>query len=443
MGWQEDLRAKRAATERWIRQRALEVDRSAHDLEARGHKIYADTIRTGQQVLARTPTEVRQLALAAATGRLPQEAARVVVKAAAPTLKRVVSEAATPAGRVRLVEAIKEEGRAGLSGAVDEASFGLADKALSGTEALLNGGFSGFESRYAANEQRRTAEDLRDEREHATARNVGRAAGFAADLAIGGAPGLTRGVLSLVPRGAKLYDALTTSRHLLDPRGLNAMAAGGGALGGVIGQVIDDAGNQRLSSLRDYASATIGGGAGGLATLHGGVVRGGGVEGATTAMVGDVLNGRGVDVDGALDGAKRGAVVGGLAGAGGSLFAHALPALQTGHFGELLSSIKTIARGDGVPTRTGKRFYLDNGRYTYPDLEFRTSRPGKRTGIGEAKMGPTVTLSDRQLEAQAQNDIDYVVDGWRYSDAGKAFSGAFTPTADRILQYDPERARLR
>lgn len=432
MGWQEELRAKRAETERWIRQRAREVEQRAHDLEARGRQVYADAVRTGQTVVARTTNEVKQLG----------QGAKAAARAVAP-VKRVVAEAILPNGSVRMIEKVRDQGRAAISGAVDEASFGLADKALSGLEALRDGGVDDFGNRYRANQERRAAADAYDERNYGAARTVGRVAGFVGDVAIAGAPGVARGIVSLAPRGAKLYEALTTSKHLVDPRGLNTMAAGGGAIAGVIGQVIDDASNRRLSTWRDYAGSAIGGAAGGVATLHGGAIRGGALEGTATSAVRDLLNGRQVDVDGIIRGGEGGAIGGGIGSAGGSLFAHALPSRETGKLGDVMSMAKTFARGDGVPWQSRKRFYLDNGKYTYPDLEFRSRVPGKRAGIGEAKLGPTAELSDRQLEAQAQADIDYVVDGWRYSDVGKALGGGFAPTADRIIQYDPETGQLR
>ena len=71
MSLQEQLRVKRAETERWIREREAQLRRAAAGAEAKGRQVYADAIKTGQKVLARTPAEIRALGEAAMQGRLP------------------------------------------------------------------------------------------------------------------------------------------------------------------------------------------------------------------------------------------------------------------------------------------------------------------------------------------------------------------------------------
>lgn len=439
-GLQEILRAQREATEKWIMQREADLRRAASNAEARGRQVYAGAIKTGERVLARTPAEVRRLGYAVEAG------ARVVVPKVQTAARKVDKfvRAATSDDPYQREQALKGAGqqiRAATSGFVDEASFHLADRALSAGAALAEGGFGRFGDLYSQHMDVKRAEDAYDQEHYGTARSAGRIAGVGTGIAVLGAPGVVRGVVSLAPKGAKLVETLTTSRYALDPRGLTAMAAAGGAGAGVISQGVSDVTSGRVSPARDYGGAAVGGAIDGVGTLRFGPVVGGGLGGAATAVAQDHLAGRPISVDHMLEGGQMSALLGGLGGAATAYGTNRLSVGDKGNLAEFLSKVKTIARGDGVPSfGRPTRFYLDEGGYTYPDVQFKSGKIGKEYGIVESKVGPSAKKSPRQLQAEAQPNIDYVVDGWRYSDLGKMGGAAASPFA---MQFDDDDRRAR
>ena len=70
------LRAEAEEKRRWFEARARDVARDAGLLDAKAREVYAHAIRTGQRVVAATPSQVRELGLAAVTGRLVGVAGR-------------------------------------------------------------------------------------------------------------------------------------------------------------------------------------------------------------------------------------------------------------------------------------------------------------------------------------------------------------------------------
>ena len=204
------------------------------------------------------------------------------------------------------------------------------------------------------------------------------------------------------------------------------MAAVGGAGAGVASQGVSDVLSGRPSSAKDYIGAAVGGAADGLVTLRYGPVRGGAIGGVLTTALQDELSGRVRSLDDVIGNGEISAALGGLGGAAATGGARKLASRTKGKIGEFLSAAKTIARGDGIPFNMGRRLDLSSGRHTFTDLQFSTRKPGKDIGVGEAKLGPTAELSPRQLEAQAQPNIDYVVDGWRFTDVGNAAGAALS-----------------
>ncbi|MCW5760651.1 MAG: hypothetical protein KIS90_12860, partial [Phenylobacterium sp.] len=419
---------------------------AAIELEARGRQVYAAAIRSGQQVIARTPADVRRLGLAAVTGQLPVVLAETAARKAAPKAQAAVRETekfvravASPDAyqREQALKKAREQARAATSGFVDEASFHLADRALSAGGALAEGGLAGFGDRYSQNMDVKRAEDAYDQEHYGLARNAGRIAGVGTGIAVLGAPATLRGAVALTPRGAELVQALTKSRYALDPRGLTTMAATGGAGAGLVSQAVSDAMSGRVSPASGYGGAALGGAIDGVGTLRLGPVIGGGLGGVATTVAQDRFAGRPTSVDDAIDNAQASAILGGLGGAGAAYGTSRLSIRDKGNLGELASQMKTMARGDGVPYRQGRRFKLGGRRYTVTDLQFDTNQPGKSYGIGESKVGPTAKLSPRQIEAQARPDVDYVVDGWRYSDFGKMGGAAASPFAVYLEDDEP------
>lgn len=466
MGWQEELRAKRAETERWIRQREADLRRAAGQAEARGRQVYADAIKTGQQVLARTPAEVRALGIAAAQGRLPQALGEQVVKnvvrptaAARPASKPAVREAparpkptAGPATAPSREKTIEGQLRAGLSGAVDEFSFGLADRGLAASEAVVEGGLQGFGERYDENMAVKRAEDARDARDYGTERNVGKAIGLVAGLAATGPTGaVVKTGLRGIPRVAKLMNhAAKASRSKLmragvDPRGLTTAAVSGGALTGIAGQGVADLASGKASSVQDYVGAAIGGGLAGATALRGGgpiaskAVLGGAMGAGATSLAQDALNRRPVSVDNAIESAHVGGVSGGVLDGLATHAVAAAPSRVKGFVGERMSDFKTLARGR-IP-HGQKPVPLRGGGASIPDQkqthEFLWWGELDAPEYLESKMGPSARLSRAQRRLRAENPDRFMIDAWRFRDVGRAASLMGGPAGSQLT--DEER----
>ena len=73
------------------------------------------------------------------------------------------------------------------------------------------------------------------------------------------------------------------------------------------------------------------------------------------------------------------------------------------------------------------------GGHTFTDSQFHSSDPTKRIGINEDKVGPGASMTPRQTQAQAQPDIDYVVNGYRYNDFGKMFGASVSPYGAQLV----------
>jgi hypothetical protein len=422
MSRNERLRAGLGSAEQWLRERNADLAHGVTDLEVRGRKIVGDAWRNGENVVARTSAELRDLARKKAEWptRAPVKTATVSRGPA-----RLI-EPSKPAAQVRNKARAahsdwREEVRAGTSGAVDEFTFGVADHILAGGDALLHGGLEGAKSRYDANIAAKHAEDAYDAEHYGLSRNVGKAAGLGASLLVMGAPGLSKAAYSLLPKGAKIAAGMARSRHGLDPRGLNTMAAAGGAGAGLIWQGASDLATGHRSSLQDYLGAGVGGAADGLATLRLGPVRGGAVGGAATVASQDGLNGRPISVGGVMDGARNAAALSGVGGTAGTYAVGRMSNKAKGNVGEAFSLAKTIARGK-VPFKLQSEVEIGGGRHSVADIEF---GPKGASSIVEAKMGPYADLTTNQRIARRQARADgreYIVDGWQFSDAGKALA---------------------
>lgn len=437
---QEQLRAKRAETERWIRAREAEVRRAAAEAEAVGRRIYERTIKTGQQVMARTPAEIRQLGIAAAQGRLPEALGGMVVKAVVPPKAkpavRTASAATTSGPRSPTPSStVRRQVEAGVSGLVDEASFGLADHVLAAGDAvgaaIRDGGLDDVFRDYDASMAIKRAEDEYDAQHYEVARNVGRATGFVGSVALAGAPGLGRAVLAAVPKGRVVQQVAKLGvRYGPDLRGLTTMSALGGTAAGVIDQAVGDTLAGRQTTVGDLAASAIGGGLGGVATRFVGPGFGGEVAGGSTSVLGDVANSREISLENAARSAQLGAVLGAVGGEVGVRKVRDLGSQAKGRVGDTLSKVKAISRGERI-TGSQQRIKLEptgkrDGGYTVADVVSHDPRTG-RTIVTESKMGPSAKLSNRQIQARDQLGDDYVTDFWSFSDVGKASGAAVSP----------------
>lgn len=436
---QDLLRAKREETERWMRQRENELRHGVADLEARGRRVYSDAVRKGEKVVARTTHEVRELGRAAVR-KADEVRATVLPKAPAGKPGANARTApprgapATPAGN-----AVRENFRAATSGAVDEFTFGLADRALSAGEAILGNGPDGFVASYSENMNRRKAADAYDAEHYGLARNTGRVVGAVGSVAAMGAPAVLRGALMAVPRSAGARQAAQLGlRYAPDPRGLSKMFVVGGAGAGMIDQGVADALTGRRTDVVDYVKAGAGGALGGLITRYAGPTAGGAAGGASASVLEDLARGDKISFDRALNEGRLDAITGGAVGRYVTKSVSKLPQNLKGEIGELLSGFKGLARGDEIVGRQ-RRFYMEPGNrqggFTVADHEFRT-RDGRMV-LGESKLGPEATLSERQLQARDLLGDDYVVDYWRFSDVGKVGGGALAPLGSAVINDEP------
>lgn len=477
MGWQEQLRAARAATDRAIKQRTADLQRFADGAEARGRQVYANAIKTGERVLARTPAELRALGIAAAQGRLPQAvgeaAGKAVVKAvkhggaAPPPAKRSATSGMSKGTPRTVADQVVREGGAAVRGAIDEATFGLADKGSAAAQALVAGGLDGFGERYAKEIAAERAADAYDEEHHGLARGAGRVVGFVGSLAATGGAGAAvkagARALSLgnagtraAALGAKITKAAEAANYTkriapLGRAGLTPLAVGGGAAAGVAGQAVSDALGGRRSNLKDYAGAALGGATAGLMLrtprlgtnrvadgLHRMIqapMTAGGVEGAATAAYQGVLNGRDVGLEEIAQAARAGAIGARIGDVAGKYGTNAASRNVKEAIGDNLSIARSIAAGEGVeliahlgpkraPWRSTQRRQvktdLPGGGYTWAD---HVTPNGKAV---EAKFGRHADLSYRQKQARRELPHgEYRIDHWLPSDVGRMGSVAF------------------
>jgi hypothetical protein len=128
------------------------------------------------------------------------------------------------------------------------------------------------------------------------------------------------------------------------------------------------------------------------------------VDGGLTSTAQDVFNGRRADWDKARQSALDSATLASPAGVLATTWAHTRGRRTTENFGEAISRMRTIARGDRTQTTAKSRFNLRDGGWTYPD---------QRTAQGQlvdSKFGPFARLSQRQRQAYRQDGLDHRVD---------------------------------
>jgi hypothetical protein len=416
-----------------------DLKHDARELEALGHEVVKRAIREGRAVVARTPSEVRALGLAAAQGRLPEAVGGMVAKKIAQSSpaprKATTVQTRKPAPTATPKNVPAQQVRAGVSGAVDEFTLGAADHVLSAGDAILDGGLQGFGDRYDANMREKRAEDAYDSENYGAARTAGRVVGFGAGMAAMGGVGMAgRAALSRTPQAARLMARVARTPKLkvgVDPRGLVQLAAGGGAGVGVGVQAVEDAASGRLSSPGQYGAAALGGATDGLATLRYGPARGGAMGAAVDSMAGDLAEGRMPSVENAVGAAHGGAVLGRAGDLVGTYGIAAQPAHIKGNVGETLSLGKTLGRGK-IPNLKKDDVDVGNGLRSQPDQVI-------DGGYVEAKMGPGagLTKNQKRLRAKARREGDeFIIDAWQFRDVGKAGGIVAAPTGEAWIDED-------
>jgi hypothetical protein len=365
--------------------------------DARGRELYDQSTRTGANLQARTPAELQRLGATNLAQGSPES----------------------------LLDDAKQQIRAGTSGAVDEITFGLADRALSAADAAVKSGdLREFRRAYDANMDRKRSEDAFDQAQYGTARTVGQVAGAVGGLAIAGTPGLGLRLARLAPNAGRVVRGLEQINKLnrlgrltTDARGLGTMATTGGAIAGVSSQALDDAVHGRLSPGRDYLASAAGGALGGRAALRGGAVVGGAVAGAAINGGQSLVHGSAPRIQDLADAAYGGGVLGRVGGAFGKYSSNALPRKGKEVLGETLSKVKSVARGERIrDSQVPKE--LPGGGETRADHE-------TNLGYVEAKFGPWADTTPRQKQALRELIGKFRVDHWLPTDIGQALGVTF------------------
>ena len=356
-----DRRTSHENIEAWNRRRTLDVQGRNTDAHSAGQKAWAELNRQGIYVVAARPSDVAALGLRA----LAHDARNRAQPAS--QLDEQLSNVAEAAGAV-------------ANGAQDAFTFGLGNRAYAGVRAIddaLHG--DSLQRSYIRHLAGTRAQAAYDETHHPISRLAGEAAGTAAQIALIGAG---EGVIAA-------GKGLSQARRIKQASG-------------------------RAGSTGDYIAASLGGAAGVGSTIlsRGRASLGGGVDGAVTSLGRDILNGRSPSLDRARAAAAAGALFGGAAGAAGRKWSRDLSRKEKGDFGERLSEIRTLSRGDKPLPGPKVALKLDAGGRTIPD---HLTEAGE---IVEAKFGNNAGLSRRQLQAYMQPLLKYRVDHFLPRDVG-------------------------
>ncbi|WP_293376124.1 hypothetical protein [Phenylobacterium sp. SCN 70-31] len=457
----------------WMQERNAQLRQGASKLYGLGVQAYAEAIRKGEQVKARTTAEVIDLGRDVArridmTKAALQSKPRPVTSAApVKPSPKAVSPSSGP-GPVAAAKpstssgSAKEQLRAAVSGAADEFTFGLADRVLAAGDALAEEGLRNFAQNYQANMEQKRADDEYDARHYGLARNSGRAVGMVGSLAAMGAPAVARSAVVLAPRvfraarsGASVAPALTPAlsrgaaqaqklgiKYGPDPLGLTKLAVVGGAGAGATDQYVGDMLTGRQTDLREMAAAAVGGALGGLATRYAGATAGGASGGATTSVLQDFVRGDDVSFDNALRSAQLSGLLGGVASRYLTNKVSNFPSKIKGNFGEVMSGLKAVARDDDILQQQARVYLKPVSKpkeYTVADHVLRS--PDGQVRYNESKLGPSATLTDRQVQAMNQFGDRYIVDHWRFADVGKAGGMAVAPFGFTLSDDEPSRWR--
>ena len=381
----------------WWRRRNDEVARRLDPkTDAAQRRNWNASTRTGDNLVARTPSELRALPTTPT-----------------PSLRTAVRDGRTTSGG-----GVVPRLRASARGATDAVLVGHgaeAEAAFNTIPAIFSGDALG--PQYQASLQRARAQDQYDRTYYPLSRDVGEVLGtgaalFATDgLAAAAAPRFAARAYS----AARAMPAMTRME-----RGSVAL---GGAGFGLAGQGLSDLLYGHSPDWRDYVASGLGGAAMTSSVARVGptvsAAAGAGVRSAAEAA----LNKRAPDVDQMSADMVGAGYLAGLMGLPGEQGSNRLDWRVKGRLGERLSDVKSVAQGN-PPTRWQFRQPLANGQTTVVDSGLAR---GPQDFV-ESKFGPTAKLTGPQRAAHAQFPGRYRDDYWMPSHVGQivgSVSGAF------------------
>jgi hypothetical protein len=394
--------ATKDVRKRWHDARARAVAEAEDDYQ-RGVQAYGDAIRTGQNVIARTPQEVRAL------GATAKAAARNAIGAA----------------------------NAGVRSAGNAISLGLADNADAATGALVGrGGPGDFGQRYRNQLAEQYAADRQAAQEHPFATRTGEVLGTLGGIFAADAPAAAGVAARMLPGGIDVLNAIQRAKRIgFIPEGLGTMSAvGGGTVGGAM-QLASDAARGRQTSLQDFLGSVGGGVVAGVGAVRRGPVLGAAAGGASTALL------HGENPDDAMRAATASAYGGRILGTFGEQVSNALPSSLKGLLGEGLSRAKSLARGERIPP------WAEDSEQVARNLPTANGQAGPQEPVGlsksytsadwlthwgraiEAKFGISAGLTQAQRRAVPELGSVYLPDHWLPSDIGNFAGGWAGPAA--------------
>lgn len=346
-------------------------------------------------------------------------------------------------------------------GAIDGATWGIADRARAGVGALWDAAHgSAPDEAYA---RRMAYERARDEyygQHYGTARMLGELGGALLPIPGAGLAGIAARMVGGTARFAKFGKALAKANQVrarikqVTPlaKRERAVISGLGAAGGAGGQLYSDSMTGHFSSWSDYAGAMGGGALQAQMALHARPMVAGAGGGAATSALQDVLNGRAVSATHAAEAAGAGALMGKIGDVIGRGRFYFGVSRKSGHewkreeysnkekelMGEQFSKFRTLANFDLTASTAKKRLLLQAGGYTVPDQHTWRQR------IIEAKAGIWANLSKAQLRALAELGSRYRVDHLLPQDVGAitglvAAQGGFRLPAYLLPDQDQDR----
>lgn len=189
MNWRQRLEKLEHEGEAWFQERARQVAVARDELEHAGARAYELASRTGRDVLARTPDEVRQLGQAVVQAATEKRTTpRPVSQPAKAKTRSVLSTAREAALQVDTV----------MRSAANTITLGGADRLAAGIDAALASGKGGnFEDRYKQELAEHDARNRYDAEHRPLAQGIGNVLGGGLAIA---AIGPLEGPLAAAPR---------------------------------------------------------------------------------------------------------------------------------------------------------------------------------------------------------------------------------------------------
>ena len=207
------LRAAEAEKERWFRARAAQVERMRRAGVAAARRAWNEATRTGADIVARTPEELRALGEELAGVRAPAVPARRERAASG------VGAGVRPRAPSTVLAATYRGVRDGaaLRGATDELTFGMADRASAAVQATFGRQGGSWGDRYTAEMAEERAQDRYDQEHYGAARALGQVGGAVGSFFIPGGAlvRVGRGVARAVPLARNAMRAAKRQRDAI------------------------------------------------------------------------------------------------------------------------------------------------------------------------------------------------------------------------------------